>query len=1114
MDFDRLLNEVTALVNERGRVSLAAVAQYFDLQSAQLDAIREELVEARGSVALENDRILVALDRTSGPVAPAAPGPVAERRHLTVMFVDLVGSTGLAGRLDPEDLRAVVREYQQVVADASEPLHGYTAQYLGDGVLIYFGYPHAHGDDSKRALYAAHEILASLPALNRRLDEAYSVTLQLRIGVHTGLVVVGDVGAGARTEALALGNTPNVAARLESIAAPGTVLVSESTRALLGDQFDLVELGPRQLKGMTQEINVFESRGPSGVASAFDQAVTHKLLPLAGRRGELHQLLKLWERSRAGYGAAVLISGEAGIGKSRLIQALKDHLVLYDERWTALRASPYDANTPLHPVIALLRQVIGISDQDTPQTNYERIVTAMEPFAADRDKATMVIATLCGVVPDKKKSPPLELRAAAALFENLFLQLLLQGPRLLVVEDLHWLDPTTMDMTQRLMLAASQQPMMVVVSARPGFDDSVLDGLELQRIDLQPLPREDALQMIASVAGARTLAPEVCDAIVGRTDGVPAFIEELTRMLLDSAWLVEKDGQLLPNGPAPANIPATLQDSLMARLDRLGDAKAVAQEAAVLGRAFSSELLGAISAFDQKEIDAALARLEQAQVIRRASQPGLDDWRFSHAMLQEAAYQSLLRATRQRLHLNIAQTIEERFAWLAAQRPERVARHFTLGNDVERAIGYWQWAGEQAVEKAAMREALAHAQEAMRLLDRLGPSTLRDQRELALLSIKGSATVLTQGWAARDLADIYPRALELVSRSAGQEHVDFQVLGGLCAYHLVRGELDTVSLLADRLLRQGTAQHDRASLTVAHVCLCISEFFRGHFGHAREQAQLVERHHDPDLAVPVSFLYGQDPAVIADTMVALITWLEGDVPAAMRLSERAVAASRRTKTPFSLLWASAWHSRLLFESGHYAQALDLADHTAQECERKGYTYVGALANLLAGVATQRVQSPSDGIERVRAAMRTFDENPNALSRTYFNALSAAGEMAVGEFTRADAIVQRGLETSARGGERFWRSELYRVLGELQSSTDRDAARASLVRAIDQSRSLGAYRLMLRAAHSLYRFAIDTSTRQVALGALRDALEHIEKRTDDAQVKAAIALGAGGEDSGD
>ena len=544
MDFDRLLNDVTALVDERGRVSLAAVAQYFDLVPEQLEAVREELVDARRSVALEKDRILVSLGRDSVP----GPEPAAERRNLTVMFVDLVGSTGLAGRLDPEDLRAVVHEYQHLVTSACERLHGYTAQYLGDGVLIYFGYPHAHGDDPKRAVYAAHDILGGLSALNSRLQKNYGVTLQLRIGVHTGLVVVGDVGAGARTEALALGKTPNVAARLESIASPGTVLVSEFTRALLGDQFELVELGPRELKGIAEKIVVFESRGPSGVDSAFDQAVTHKLLPLAGRRDELAALVQLWERSRAGHGAAALVSGDAGIGKSRLIQALKDHLTLNDERWTALRASPYDANTPLHPVITLLRQTIGIADRDSAQTNFERIVVAMEPFDVDHDDAAMVIAALCGVVLEEGQRPPLELRAAAALFESLFMQFLLQGPRLLVVEDLHWLDPTTMDMTRRMIGVAADHPMMVVVSARRGFDAGVLDAPDLHRIRLHPLARSEVEQMITSVAGDLTLAPEVCDAIVARTDGVPAFVEELTRMLLDSDWLVQQDGQLLPNG--------------------------------------------------------------------------------------------------------------------------------------------------------------------------------------------------------------------------------------------------------------------------------------------------------------------------------------------------------------------------------------------------------------------------------------------------------------------------------------------------------------------------------------------------------------------------------------
>ena len=1097
MDFDRLLDEVEALVNERGRVSLAALIQYFDLTDTQLGAVRDELVEARGSVGLENERVLVALN------AQPAAALVAERRHLTVMFVDLVGSTNLAGRLDPEDLHEVVRRYQETVANASERLHGYTAQYLGDGVLIYFGYPHAHDDDPKRAVYAAHAIIDALPLLNKLLMQEYGVELALRIGVHTGLVVVGDVGAGRRYEALALGKTPNVAARLESIAPAGTVLLSEQTRVLLGDQFELSDLGLRELKGIAEPLRVYQSLRPSGVMSAFDSAVKHKLLPLAGRSHELQTLTDAWAAARNGSGSTIFIVGDAGIGKSRLIQALKDQLSSNDERWTALRASPYDANTPLHPVITLLRQTTGIDDRHDARVNFERISAALASFPSAGREEALLIARLCGVpMTDKEASASLDLRAATKLLVHLFMQIMLEGPRLLVVEDIHWLDPTTMALTQRLIQAASGDAMLVVLSARTGFDASTVTGPTIERVSLGPLPRADVATMIRSVADGRSVAPAVVDEIMARTDGVPAFVEELTRMLLSSDWLMEKDGQIVVIGPVPAHIPVTLKDSLMARLDRLGNAKTVAQKAAVLGRTFSSELLAAVSGIERELLDASLAALEDAQVIRKRSHLGVTQWRFRHALLQEAAYQSLLRATRQSLHLTTARVIESDFQTLASQQPERVARHFTLGGATDRALGYWQWAGEQAVEKVAMHEALAHVDEGMALLQKLPESTLRDQRELALLSIKGSARILIGGWAAEGLEEIYQRAMVLVGRGGVQEVIDFQVLGGLCAFHLVRGELETVMLLAERLLRQGSASNDAPSLTVGNVCLCIAEFFRGHFSVAREHAAQVSFHHDPQMQVPVSFLYGQDPAVITDSMMALLTWTQGDAITAMSISERAIATARHVKVPFSTLWANAWHARLLLENGELGQARALAEHTAAECARHGYAYVGALADIIAGVVHVRTGSNA-GIERVRAAMATLNKSPNVLAKSYFHALGGEAELHQGDRVAAHRVIEQGLVSTGQYGEHFWRSELHRLRALVQAPDDLHAARQSLATALAQARDLGAFRLVLRAANTAFELSGDSALeREQARSALTEALAQVNATDADPEIRLA------------
>jgi class 3 adenylate cyclase/type II secretory pathway predicted ATPase ExeA len=1097
MDFDALLNEVTGLVRERGRVSLAAVGEYFDLTPQRLEAVRDELVDARGTLQLENERILVLPDANDeSPIA-------AERRNLTVMFVDLVGSSDLSGRLDPEELRDVVQRYQLVVARCTERLHGYTAQYLGDGVLIYFGYPHAHDDDARRAVYAAHDVLDHLPALNEALSKDHGVEVDVRIGIHTGLVVVGDVGAGERQEALALGETPNIAARIQGQAAPGTVLLSDATRGLLGDQFELQARGDTQLRGISQPVALYQSMQPSGVASAFDLAVKHKLLPLAGREKELAELEEAWALARAGKGGAIAVTGDAGIGKSRLIQALKDALLERDERWTALRSSAYDVNTPMYPIIALLRQTIQIDPQDDPDLNLRRIADTMAGFDTGKIDAVGIVAALCGVV--SKDGPTVELPAAARLFESLFMQFLLQGPRLLVIEDVHWLDPTTMDIARRLIQRAPDSSLLIVMSARSSFDlDSI--GEPLRRMRLGPLARGDVETMIRSVAEGRALAQEVVETIVERTDGVPAFIEELTRMLLASDWLVERDGRLLPNGPAPDQIPATLTDSLMARLDRLGDAKAIAQEAAVIGRTFTTELLSSVSRFDAAVVDQALEALRRAKIIRKRSRIGDENWRFRHVLLQEAAYQSLLRATRQALHLKTAETIEGGFQLLAAQHPERVARHFHLGGDTARALGYWQWAAEQAVEKAATREALSHIDEALMLLHELPESSQRDLRELSLSSIKGSALILTGGWAAPGLAEIYDRCLALVARSGQGAHVDFQVLGGLCAYHLVRGELDTVSLLARRLQEQGRVSDDAASLTVASVCQCLAALFGGRFAEVRRHAEDVMRLHDPDAPVPVSFLYGQDPRVITLTALALLTWCEGDTAKSFMLSEQAMTEARHARTPFSALWADAWHARLLFEAGDTAGAQALAGVTLRECEKGGYGYVAALARLVVGAASQINDAAASGIEDVREALYGFERVHNVLAHTYFNAVAAAGELAAGDLDAARNIVDHGLSSVERDSEAFWRSELHRLRGEILAATDPGAAAESFQLACDEANDQGAHRLALRAALRWHECLPDDASAMEALMAASGNVRDYER--DPQLAAAAVATRSG------
>ena len=709
MTFEEILDQAIAMLQRRGRLTYGALKRQFQLDDAYLEDLKAELIEGQRLAADEDGRVLVWTGGASTPpesvasppphqeeplaaphtrvASPAVePRPAdAERRQLTVLFCDLVDSTVLASQLDPEDLREVVRAYQETCAKVIARFEGHIAQYLGDGLLVYFGYPLAHEDDAQRAVRAGLGMVEALGQLNVRLKQDRGVELAVRLGIHTGLVVVGEVGGGARQEQLALGETPNLAARLQGIAAPNTVVISAATVQLLGGFFTYQSLGTPSLKGLAQPLEVYRVLYESTARSRLEAAGSTGLTPLVGREQEVALLRERWAQVKDGIGQVILLSGEAGIGKSRLVQVLTEHVAAEPQAWlTPCQCSPYYQNTALYPMIELLERVaLRFDREESPQQKLRKLEGFLVQYGLPLTEAVPLFAALLSL-PLGTDYAPLTVSAEQQKQQTLhalltvMLRIAAQQPMLFVMEDLHWVDPTTLEFLSLLVDQGPTARILALWTFRPDFSPPWTGRSHLTQVTLPRLPRQQATEMTDRVAHGKALPTEVVEQVVAKTDGVPLFVEELTKMVLESGLLQEREDRYELTGPLPPlAIPTTLHDSLMARLDRLATVKSLAQLGATLGREFSYALLHAVSPWDEETLQRGLHQLVEAELLYQRGLPPQATYLFKHALIQDAAYQSLLRSTRQQHHQRIAQVLEARFPEICETQPELLAHHYT-----------------------------------------------------------------------------------------------------------------------------------------------------------------------------------------------------------------------------------------------------------------------------------------------------------------------------------------------------------------------------------------------------------------------------------------------------
>jgi class 3 adenylate cyclase len=853
---------VTALLQQEQRLAYRVLKLRLQLDDDTLEALKDDLIYAKKLAVDEDGRVLVWTGGTSsapvpvstvpppatsegapaqGEAAPVVPPtPDAERRQLTVLFCDLVDSTVLASQLDPEELREVVRAYQDICAKVITLFEGYIAQYLGDGLLVYFGYPLAHEDDAQRAVRAGLGMIDALGQLNTRLEQEWGVRLAVRLGIHTGLVVVGEVGGGTRQEQLALGETPNLAARLQGIAAPNTLVISATTLQLLSGFFACQSLGTQLLKGFAQPLEVYQVLSESTARSRLDVAGSTGLTPLVGREQEVRRLQERWGQVKEGLGQVVLLSGEAGIGKSRLVQVLTEYVAAEPQAWlTPCQCSPYYQNTALYPLIDLLERVaLRFEREESPQQKLGKLEGFVVQYGLPLAETVPLLAALLSlplsaayapltVSPEQQKQQTLH-----ALL-TILVRIAAHQPVLFVMEDLHWVDPTTLEFLTLLVDQGPTARIFALWTFRPDFSPPWTGRAHCTQVTLSRLPQRQAAAMTVRVAHSKTLPHEVVVQVVAKTDGVPLFVEELTKMVLESGLLQEREDRYELTGPLPPlAIPATLHDSLMARLDRLAAVKALAQLAATLGREFAYHLLQAVAPWDEETVQQGLHQLVEAEFLYQRGLPPQATYLLKHALIQDATYQSLLKSTRQQYHQRIAQVSEQRFPALCATQPELLAHHYTEAGVLAQAIPYWHRAGQRAVERSAHLEAIAHLSKGLEVLATLPDTPERVQQELALQTTLCPALVATKGFASPEVLHVYTRARELCQQ-AGETPQVFQVLRGLWYFYLIRSELRTALELGEHLLTLAQQVGDPVLGVEAHYALGLTFNYLGKFADAQ-----------------------------------------------------------------------------------------------------------------------------------------------------------------------------------------------------------------------------------------------------------------------------------------
>jgi predicted ATPase/class 3 adenylate cyclase len=1062
-----------------------------------LDELTEQDLKDLGIPLGHRRKILKAIGGAAPPLktnlsASPSPPPASEhdpqRRQLSVMFCDLVGSTALSASLDPEDVRNVIARYQGCIAEAVGKHNGVIARYMGDGALIYFGYPQAREDDTEQAVHAGLSLIDAIA----RLTTDVGTPLQVRIGIATGTVVVGDVlttDTGSR-EYAAIGDAPNLAARLQSLAEPGTLVVCSNTHQLTQGYFTYRDLGSVTLKGWSEPIQVWQPTGTTGAENRFQAQHPTALTPLIGRDEEVDLLMRRWQTVTQGSGRAVLVSGEPGIGKSHVVCASDDLLGRDAHTTLSYLCSAHHANSSLYPFISQLERAAGFERGDSAAEKLSKLdLLFSEPGLTQTDIAAIATllslpadASLESLTPQKRKEATFA--ALFALLENLAKR----QPVFIIFEDIHWIDPTSLEFLTLLIERLPRLRVFLVMTARQEFAPPWPSHAHVSTILLTRFNRDDGTALVERVAG-KPLPQEVMTEILSRTDGVPLFVEELTKALLESGQLQEQPDRYIVERSLPfLTIPATLHASLIARLDRLSAVREVAQIGAVIGREFSYELLSAIAGFPKTKLDEALEQLTQSELVFRRGVVPQAVYSFKHALVRDTAYEGLLKTRRAQLNATLANVLERNFPEIIAVQPEIMAHHLMEAGLVERAIPWWLRAGVNAAQRSAHIEAIAHLRRGVDAVHRLGPEAHTDRTELDLMMAMGPCLIATQGPAGSDAMAAFTRARALCERLVDPPEY-LQVMFWLVTASVMRGELPRAQETIGALLERAEERGDRAAMLNALRGTAMILMLTGRITEAdttieRAFAAYSDSSAEDRLAARAA---GQDAGVADLALMSWISWFVGKPDTAV---ERITAALQQADTmqhPPTQAYANYYASILYALLGRHGQANAYANRCAVLSEMHGFRQWLGLVKTVANICTAQLHPSSNAIDEARAALVGFGKSGYQVGITALHVLFCAVMLSRGDADNAVDLLDAGFATVENNSERLFEAELYRLKAkavELSSRPDAHAeAMVLLERALKTARQQHAKTLELRAAHDLALLLIAQGKRETAFEVL-------------------------------
>ncbi len=1025
-----------------------------------------------------------AIDPPTQPQPVVAAPSGAERRHLTVMFVDLVGSTELSRRLDPEEMRDVIRAYHDTVAGEIEPFGGYVAKLMGDGVLVYFGWPQSHEDDAERSVRAALAIVGAVA----RLASPTGKALAARIGIATGLVVVGDlIGEGAAQEAAVVGETPNLAARLQSLAEPDGVVIAQGTRVLLSGLFDLADLGTHDLKGYTEPVRAWRVVRKGVAESRFEALHGRWLTPLVGREQELALLLERWRRAKEGEGQVVLVSGEAGIGKSRITEVLRERLMEDDHIRLRFQCSPYHTNSALYPIIEHLERAAGFERDDRSEVRLTKLEALVGLAGANLAEAVPLIAALLGV-PTGDRYPPLAMsperqkdRTLATLAEQA-IGLSATKPVLMIVEDAHWIDPTTQESVDLTIGRAEGARLLLVVTGRPEYRPNWLGRPNATTVVLNRLSKRQGAELVEGVMGGIALPSEVLDQVVAKTDGVPLFVEELTRMVTESGILREQDGRYVLNAPLPPlAIPATLHDSLMARLDRLAPAKEVAQAGAAIGRTFRHDLLTAVLTRSNADLRAALEQLVDAGLVFRQGTGTDVTYTFKHALVQDAAHGSLLKSQRQRLHARIAAVLEQQFPEEAAAAPEVVAQHYAEGGLEESAVERWARAGRQAFERCMNVEAIASLGKALAILDARSDQGGTKELELDILIALGAAVTAVHGYASTETQRVVRRAREVcrgvrdVDRVIPVLYGEWSTLAGL-------GQYDEADNVTEELAQFLTETSSNQFNYIHSVMFAFVHMMRGNLKDSDRFYEMAQSQYVRSDVNDVASKLTEHPGALIHAFWMQTKICLGQYDMAYKSMLIAIEQTTQSRHVNSIGLTKCYAAFILLERGHFEEALRACDDAINYAVENSLMIWQTITLVIKGLAMNRLDRNASGVEMARQGLSDWLATGIKVQAAQMQSYFAQACLFEGRIEEAETALRAGFEVANETGEKWYSAELYRLQGDArlaQRPALSSQAEDCYWRALNLSREQHAKTFELRAATSLARLWAERGERQRA-----------------------------------